>query len=157
MMRFLLLFLVMSVSVNAKEEVYTINFGVVMKNDAGEPVGFKETTTIPVGKAQQKTLYGVVVSRNDETPFLLGTVHIIPTLDDNVTTKVMGKPMQSTNRGAVFLQSDEYDIAGDYAMEIYLDNQLLTTVHYQLKETVDLTSNANAVESDNNMEIASQD
>ena len=42
-------------------------------------------------------------------------------------------------------------------MEIYLDNQLLTTVHYQLKETVDLTSNANAVESDNNMEIASQD
>ena len=157
MIRVLLLLITFGSAALADEQTYTINFGVIIKNDAGEPVGFKETTTIPVGKAQQKTLYGVVVSRNDETPFLLGTVHIIPTLDSNVTTKVMGKPMQSTNRGAVFLQSDEYDIAGDYAMEIYLDNQLLTTVHYQLKEIDDLTSNTKAVESDNNMEIASQD
>ena len=127
-------------SASAAQDTYTVNFGVILKNDMGEPVGFEETTAIPVGKANTKTLYGIVVTRNDEQPFTLGTVHVIPTLDSNVTTKVMGKPMQSTNRGAVFLQSDEYDIPGDYAMEVYLDNQLLTTISYQLIKVANVTT-----------------
>ena len=72
------------------------------------------------------------MTKVDAQPFVLGTVHIIPSSEPKGPTKIMGKPMRSMNRGAVFLQSDEQDIPGTYHMEIYLDNRLETTIEYQL-------------------------
>lgn len=128
----LLLLCVASVMAVAEEKSYKVSFGVILKNELGEPIGFQETRSIPLGNKSQSTLFGVVVTKVDEQPFMLGTVHIIPSKEQGKSTKIMGKPMRSMNRGAVFLQSDEQDIPGDYRMEIYLDNRLVQTIEYQL-------------------------
>ena len=109
-----------------------VNFGLVLKNEFGEPVGFKETTHIPAYSDTQPSLFGFVVSRDNDQPFLLGAVHILPGRSPDTFTKIMGKPMMIVNRGAIFMQTSPEDIAGNYKVEIYVDNTLYQTIDYQL-------------------------
>ena len=109
-----------------------VNFGLVLRNDLGEPIGFKQTTHIPVHSASSPSLFGLVVTRKDDTPFLLGAVHILPGKTPDVQTKVMGKPMMIVNRGAIFMQTSPKDRAGKYQVEIYIDNTLFKTIDYQV-------------------------
>lgn len=111
-----------------------VNFGLVLKNELGEPIGFKETTHIPAQSSSAPSLFGFVVTRTDDKPFLLGAIHILPGKDEGSQTKIMGKPMMIINRGAIFMQTSADDKAGNYKVEIYIDNSLYTTIDYQVVE-----------------------
>ena len=109
-----------------------VHFGVVIKNPNGEPVGFRQTTKIPHISSEPSALYGVVVTSKDETPLTLGAIHIMPAKSNGDEQKVMGKPMRVVGRGAIFLQADQEDPAGQYGVEVYINHKLFTTITYEL-------------------------
>lgn len=124
--------LFVSNSALASTERYQFDFGLIIKNDAGEPVGFDSTTQIPLFDKDAESLYGLVVSRSDEEPFVLSAVHIFPEQHGSNNQKVMSKPMNIISRGAIFFQTDDMDILGHYQIEIYIDNLLVKTIDYKL-------------------------
>ena len=46
MMKFVLLLLLVPFWSMAEDAPYTVSFGVILKNELGEPIGFQETTEI---------------------------------------------------------------------------------------------------------------
>ncbi|QOL25431.1 hypothetical protein LP316_14200 [Thalassotalea sp. LPB0316] len=113
---------------------YNLDFGLVLHNDIGEPVGFEKTNEIPLTYNGEPALYGLVVTNDDNTPFTLSSVHILPADGNDKPRKLMGKPMYIQKRGAVFMRTDIDDVVGVYQMEIYLDNVLYKTITYQITD-----------------------
>lgn len=116
-----------------KLENFEFNFGLVLHNDSGEPVGFMSTEEIPITKAGQTSMYGLVVTGLTEEQFTLSSVHVLPKGEQQQNNpKIMGKAMLIKKRGAIFMRTDYHDQPGNYQMEIYIDNVLLKTIDYQL-------------------------
>lgn len=116
-----------------KIENFEFNFGLVLHNDSGEPVGFMTTEEIPITKAGQTSMYGLVVTGLTEEQFTLSSVHVLPKSEEQRNNpKIMGKAMLIKKRGAIFMRTDYHDQPGSYQMEIYIDNVLLKTIDYQL-------------------------
>lgn len=109
-----------------------VHFGVVLKNDNGEPVGFRETTKIPRSAETSTALYGVVVTSTSQEPLTLGAVHIIPKSNEALPEKIMGKPMLVVGRGAIFLEANEDDPSGEYVVEVYINHRLYTSISYEI-------------------------
>ncbi len=119
---------------------YTLDFGVIIHNDMGEPIGFEKTKKIPIIRSGQSSLYGLVITSPNENEFLLNSVHILPNDDgQKIPHKMIGKAMIIQKRGAVLLRTDTLDIPGEYAMEIYIDNKLHQTINYELTPVPNLT------------------
>ncbi len=121
----------------AGNSLYSIDFGVVLQNERGQPVGFKPTKTIPLRTGNESTLYGVVVSRHDNASFILSAVHVLPVNFGGEKAKVMSEPMDVVGRGAIFLKTDVSDIVGKYQVEIYVDNLHTNTIDYELVKARD--------------------
>ena len=119
---------------NASEAEYLFEFGLVKYDEQGNPIEFEATKKIPIAMSGENILYGMVVTTAKESPFTLGSIHVLPT-DAKKTTKIMGKTMKIEKKGAVFMKTNERDIPGNYQMEIYIDGLLLKTVEYQLINT----------------------
>jgi hypothetical protein len=128
-----------SLSALAEQSDYTIDFGLIMKNKQGEPIGFDQTNTIPIHKNKQDALYGLVVTKFNEEPFKLSAIHVFPENETGSKTKLMSKTMEVVNRGAIFFQTSKEDTPGKYAVEVYLDNILINTIDYQLVSNTDFT------------------
>ena len=112
---------------------YQLDFGVIIQNSTGEPVGFEKTTKIPIKNNGSTSLYGVVVTCPDPQQFTLNSVHILPKQsEESVPQKIMGKPMLIQSRGAIFMRTESSDLPGNYVMEVYINNKLHDTVEYQL-------------------------
>lgn len=131
-----LCFGLLSVSVcAATNNNFVFDFGVIRHNDVGEPIAFEKTTQIPIVNGVETTLYGLVVTSEDDEQFNLNSVHIVPIQNETGgLKKVMGKAMVIKKRGAIFMRTDFDDLPGDYQMEIYIDNELRHTINYQLAE-----------------------
>lgn len=131
-----LCFGLLSVSVSATtNNNFVFDFGVIRHNDVGEPIAFEKTTQIPIVNGVETTLYGLVVTSEDDEQFNLNSVHIVPIQNEmGGLKKVMGKAMVIKKRGAIFMRTDFDDLPGDYQMEIYIDNELRHTINYQLAE-----------------------
>lgn len=115
---------------------FSFDFGVIRHNDVGEPIAFEKTTQIPIANGVETTLYGLVVTSDDDEQFNLNSVHIVPIQNERGNLKkVMGKAMVIKKRGAIFMRTDFDDLPGDYQMEIYIDNELRHTINYQLADT----------------------
>jgi hypothetical protein len=119
----------------SQESEYQIEFGVVIHNKAGEPIGFEQTTTIPINSKGNNSLYGMVITRDNTKSFKLGSVHILPKNPKN-WKKVIGKSMNIEKKGAVFMRTSQDDPPGIYLMEIYIDSILFHTFEYQLIESI---------------------
>jgi hypothetical protein len=120
---------------NAMELDYNLEFGLVLQNDHGEPIGFKQTTSIPINLSGQHSLYGLVISKNSDEEFMVSSVHVLPeTVMDN--KKIMGKTMLINGKGAVFMKTQQNDVPGNYAMEIYINSVLYRTIKYQLLTSI---------------------
>lgn len=112
---------------------YTLDFGVIIQSDTGEPIGFEKTRQIPINHFGKPSLYGLVVTSEKNAEFSLNSVHVLPPQEDSdVQAKVLGKPMYVQNRGAIFLRTEQNDEPGDYSIEIYIDNKLYQVINYQL-------------------------
>lgn len=120
-----------NLSVNSMEVDYTLEFGVVLHDEYGAPVGFKETTYVPINTSGKNSLYGLIISKDSQENFTLGSVHILPDNPSN-TQKIMGKTMVINGKGAVFMKTQKDDTPGDYAMELYINGVLYKTIEYQL-------------------------
>jgi hypothetical protein len=118
-------------SANSMEVDYTLEFGIVLHDEYGAPVGFKETTYVPINTAGKNSLYGLIISKDSQENFTLGSVHILPDNPSN-TQKIMGKTMVINGKGAVFMKTQKDDTPGDYAMELYINGILYKTIEYQL-------------------------
>ena len=119
---------------------YVFDFGVIIHNDLGEPIGFEKTTEIPIIRSGQSSLYGLVITSPNNNEFLLNSVHVLP--DDasqNIAQKMIGKAMIIQKRGAVLLRTNVLDVPGEYAMEVYIDNKLHRTISYELISKPNLT------------------
>lgn len=127
---FFCLFFIHSIA-NAMEVEYTLEFGLVLHNENGTPIGFEETNHIPINKSGKKSLYGLIISKDSEENFTLGSVHILPRNPSN-TQKIMGKTMVINGKGAVFMKTQKNDTPGDYLMELYIDGVLYKTIKYHL-------------------------
>lgn len=137
-MKYLMIYinvLFLSFSVHSVEVDYLLEFGLVLHNQHGEAIGFKETTAIPIDNSGENSLYGLVVSKESAEDFTLGSVHILPKAHNNVH-KIMGKTMIINGKGAVFMKTQNNDIPGDYEMEIYINGILYKTINYQLLSTI---------------------
>lgn len=119
---------------------YTLDFGVIIHNDIGEPIGFEKTKQIPILHKGQSSLYGLVITSPENREFLLNSVHVFPEQRDaDSTKKMMGKSMLIQKRGAILLRTDTEDQPGEYAMEIYIDRKLHQVINYELIPTPNLT------------------
>ncbi len=129
-------FVLMSGVVHASSNSnFVFDFGVIRHNNVGEPIAFEKTTKIPIVNGVETTLYGLVVTSDDDEQFNLSSIHIVPIQnDDGSVKKLMGKTMIIQRRGAIFMRTDFDDLPGDYQMEIYIDNELHHTVSYQLAD-----------------------
>jgi hypothetical protein len=122
-------------TVDAMEIDYKLEFGLVLHNDYGEPVGFKETTTIPINTAGKDSLYGVVISQQKDENFTVGSIHVLPdTIAD--AQKIMGKTMVINGKGAIFMKTQGSDTPGEYEMEVYINGLLYKTIQYQLLSSI---------------------
>lgn len=110
---------------------YKLDFGLIIQNEMGEPVGFEKTHKIPIFYQGKTSLYGLVVTSPESDDFILSSIHKLP-IQDNQQTKIMGKPMIVQKRGAIFLKTDFDDTPGEYVMEVYIDNKLHQTINYVL-------------------------
>ena len=110
---------------------YNLEFGIVLQNEYGTPVGFKETTYVPINKSGKNSLYGLIISKDSQENFTVGSVHILPKNPSN-TEKIMGKTMVINGKGAVFMKTQKDDTPGNYAMELYINGVLYKTIEYQL-------------------------
>jgi hypothetical protein len=119
------------VSTCAVEVDYNLEFGLVLHDEYGTPVGFEETTYIPINKLGKNSLYGLIISKESEENFTIGSVHILPNNPSN-TQKIMGKTMVINGKGAVFMKTQRDDMPGDYAMELYINGVLYKTIKYHL-------------------------
>jgi len=117
--------------VNAAEGDYLFEFGLVKYNQNGDPIDFEITKKIPIAQKGENIMYGMVITTEKDGTFTLGSVHVLPT-KENEATKIMGKTMRIEKKGAVFMKTNEQDLPGNYQMEIYIDGLLLKTVDYQL-------------------------
>lgn len=131
-------FSLFSSSALANSEDYSVDFGLIFKNEMGEPVGFYKTQEIPLQLSDEQSLYGLVVSRNNNQPFLLSVVHVFPHASNGVSKKVLSKAMSVSAKGAIFFQTTPKDVSGDYAIEVYIDNILMHVVNYQLVNDISL-------------------
>ena len=87
----------------AAEIEYQMDFGVIIHNDLGEPVGFEKTKNIPISSKGEPSLFGLVVTSPETDEFTLSSVHILPpNSNDEGPRKMMGKPMRIQGRGAIF-------------------------------------------------------
>ncbi|WP_286263030.1 hypothetical protein [Thalassotalea atypica] len=112
---------------------YKLDFGVIIHNDNGEPIGFEKTSTIPIDYKGKSSLYGLVVTSPEDQQFSLNSVHVFPHSENEIDDiKLMGKPMLIQKRGAILLRTDLSDIPGNYKMEVYIDNKLHQTISYEL-------------------------
>jgi len=119
---------------------YTLDFGVIIHNDIGEPIGFEKTKQIPILHKGQSSLYGLVITSPENREFLLNSVHVFPEQNDaDNMKKMMGKSMLIQKRGAILLRTDTEDQPGEYAMEIYIDSKLHQVINYELIPTPNLT------------------
>lgn len=116
---------------HASEDDFLFEFGLVKYNQNGDPVEFEITKQIPIAKKGENIMYGMVVTTAKDGTFTLGSIHVLPT-KENEATKIMGKTMRIEKKGAVFMKTNEQDLPGNYQMEIYIDGLLLKTVDYQL-------------------------
>lgn len=112
-------------------EEYKLDFGLIIQNDIGEPVGFEKTNEIPIWYQGRTSLYGLVVTSPENDDFTLSSIHTLPEAM-NQQTKIMGKPMIVQKRGAIFLRTDFDDTPGEYVMEVFIDNKLHQTIRYVL-------------------------
>ncbi len=117
----------------ATEIDYKLEFGLVLHNEYGEPVGFKETTTIPINTQGKDSLYGVVISQKSAENFTVGSIHILPEEVD--IQKIMGKTMVINGKGAIFMKTQGSDQPGTYEMEVYINGLLYKTIQYKLLAT----------------------
>ena len=116
-----------------KLEKFEFNFGLVLHNNSGEPVGFMTTKDIPIVEAGQTSMYGLVVTGLTDEQFILSSIHVLPKNQEHDNHhKIMGKAMRIEKRGAIFMRTDYHDLPGHYKMEVYIDNVLLKTIDYQL-------------------------
>lgn len=115
----------------AMEIDYKLEFGLVMHNEYGEPVGFKQTTDIPINMSGKDSLYGVVISKESDENFTVGSIHILPEKITEVP-KIMGKTMVINGKGAIFMKTQGSDTPGTYGMEVYINGLLYKTIQYQL-------------------------
>ena len=113
---------------------YQLEFGLVLKDTNGEAIGFKKTTAIPIDTAGENSLYGIVISKDSEENFTVGSVHILPKEHKEIN-KIMGKVMVINGKGAVFMKTQSNDIPGDYAIEVYINGILFKTIEYKLLAT----------------------
>lgn len=127
-----IMLLIFSVTSLGNESEFSINFGLIMKNELGEPIAFKPTNEIPLNEKKEGALYGLVVTKKDEIPFTLGAIHIFPEDSQGKKAKMMSKAMNVMTRGAIFLRTNEEDIAGEYVIEVYLNNIHTDTIAYSL-------------------------
>lgn len=112
---------------------YELDFGVVLHNDVGEPVGFQKTTQIPIENNGQASLYGLVVTSAEDKQFSLNSVHVLPTVTKELMAeKIIGKDMFIQKRGAIFMRTDLKDQPGLYKIEVYIDNKLYEVIQYEL-------------------------
>jgi hypothetical protein len=119
---------------------YTLDFGRIIHNEIGEPIGFEKTNQIPILKDGESSLYGLVITSPETTEFLLNSIHIFPKSSvTNTNNKMMGKPMLVQKRGAILLRTDTGDEPGKYAMEIYIDSKLHQVISYELISPQNLT------------------
>jgi hypothetical protein len=132
-MKYLVLILIfcVQVPVRAVEIDYILEFGVVLHDEFGSAVGFKETTNIPINKLGKNSLYGLIISKDSEESFTIGSVHILPQNPSN-TKKIMGKTMVISGKGAVFMKTQRNDVPGNYEMELYINGILYETINYHL-------------------------
>lgn len=134
------IFLLIQFNTKAENINYALDFGLIIHNDIGEPVGFEKTTQIPILEAGNSSLYGVVVTSPDNNEFILNSIHILPAVEaNNIANKVIGKSMIIQKRGAILLRTDTNDQPGRYAMEIYIDSKLHQTLNYELITETELT------------------
>jgi len=135
----ILLFVIQTHLATANTE-FIYDFGVIIHNDLGEPIGFEKTTQIPIVNSGQSSLFGLVVTSPNDNQFLLNSVHVLPEdASQNIPQKMMGKAMLIQKRGAVLLRTNVLDMPGEYSMEIYIDNKLLKTINYELVPTSNLS------------------
>lgn len=132
-MKYLVLFLIfcMQAPIKAVEVDYTLEFGIVLHDEFGTAVGFKETTNIPINRLGRNSLYGLIISKDSVENFTVGSVHILPKNPSN-TKKIMGKTMIISGKGAVFMKTQRNDVPGNYEMELYINGILYETINYYL-------------------------
>lgn len=115
---------------------YMLDFGVVIHNDVGEPIGFEKTKQIPIARKGQPSLYGVIVTSPNKNEFLLNSIHILPQENnEEVDAKIIGKSMIIQKRGAILMRTNTEDVPGEYTMEIYIDSKLHHVFNYELVPT----------------------
>jgi hypothetical protein len=131
----LLCFLLFPLTTFALEVDFTLEFGIVEHDEYGTPIGFIETTHIPINTSGKNSLYGLIISKNSEENFTVGSVHILPENPSNAE-KIMGKSMVINGKGAVFMRTQKNDIPGKYAMELYIDGVLYETIEYKLLSSI---------------------
>lgn len=131
MLILLLSLLLVNFTAHSIEVDYTLEFGIVLHDEYGAPVGFKETTSVPINSSGKNSLYGLIISKDTQENFTIGSVHILPNNPSN-TQKIMGKTMVINGKGAVFMKTQQDDIPGSYAMELYINGVLYKTIEYQL-------------------------
>jgi len=119
---------------------YKLDFGVIIHNDIGEPIGFEKTNKIPIDYKGNSSLYGLVVTSPESSEFTLNSVHVLPTdIDEEQGMKLMGKTMLIQKRGAILMRTDLTDIPGNYQMEVYINNKLHQVINYELTSKTELT------------------
>lgn len=126
------LLLLVQLPLQASEVDYKLEFGLVLHDENGEPIGFKETKNIPIQNKGKNSLYGLVISNDDKENFVIGSVHTLPNNLVGVK-KILGKSMVVNQKGAVFMKTQKNDLPGTYIMEIYINNILHETIEYQLQ------------------------
>ncbi len=131
--RLLTILFLLSFQTFAEESTYKLEFGRVIHNDVGEPVGFEKTTRIPISLSGDSTLYGLVITSPKDEKFTLNSIHIMPIDPTNLEArKLIGKSMLIQKRGAIFMRASIDDIPGIYNMEIYINNSLHSSIEYEL-------------------------
>lgn len=134
--KLLTLAMLIQISVPALAQEFKLEFGLIIQNEYGEPVGFEQTTEIPIKNSSAGSLYGLVVTSPQDKYFSLNSVHSLPKPEGGeAPQKIIGKTMIIQNRGAIFLRTDDEDIPGMYSMEVYIDNKLHTVIQYELKNS----------------------
>lgn len=133
-MKYLLIciLLLIQVPLEASEADYKLEFGLVLHDEDGEPIGFKETKNIPIQNKGKNSLYGLVISNDDKDNFVISSVHTLPNNLVGVK-KILGKSMVVNRKGAVFMKTQKSDLPGTYIMEVYINNILHETIEYQLE------------------------
>lgn len=132
-------------SADSKHSSFKISFGEINKTPIGDLLFKKETTDLKYRFRQDGYYFGVVIEPRNIQPYKVQFVHHLPApphersgrlVNAELTNQgktIKGKPHYSEGISIFPFGLDQGDSPGNYRVEVYVDDELMANISFNIK------------------------